>query len=71
MESDLTAREHVAGAIRARANKQGLSQAALADLAGVNHSYMERVLTAKSSPSIDWLEKVAAALGCRIRDLVP
>ena len=69
--TEASARDHVADEIRERIRKRGLSQVALADLAGVNRSYMERVMTGKSSPTVDWLEKVAAALECRISDLVP
>jgi len=63
-------RRVVAEAIRNCAAERGLTLAQLADLAAVSQSYMERVVTCRSAPTIDWLAKVAAALGVKPMDLL-
>ena len=50
---------------------RGITLHALAELAGVNQKYMERVLARRSSPTADWLTKVAVALGCPPSELLP
>lgn len=56
--------------IRTRRAKQGLSQEALAELAGLNRSYLGEVERGAASASIDTLEKLATALGERLSDLL-
>ena len=63
-------RQIVAEAIRSLCDRRGLSQQAVADLAGVSRSYMERVVTCRSAPTTDWLAKVAGALGVEPKDLL-
>lgn len=48
--------------IRAAAEAKGLSITALADFATVSRSQMFDVLACKTSPTIDWLGRVAGAL---------
>jgi transcriptional regulator with XRE-family HTH domain len=57
--------------LRKHAARRKVSLEALADLAGVSRSHMWRVLRCECSPSIDWLGKVARALECAPRDLLP
>jgi len=56
--------------IRSRAKKRGLSLNALADLAGIARSPFFRALAGQASFTIDRLFKIAAALECRVADLV-
>lgn len=63
-------RQIVAEAIRSLCDRRGLSQQAVADLAGVSRSYMERVVTCRSAPTTDWLAKVAGALDVEPKDLL-
>ena len=56
--------------IRARRGSRGLSQEALAELAGLNRSYLGEVERGSASASIETLEKLAAALGERLSDLL-
>ena len=62
---------HVADEIRRRAGDHNLSIERLADAAGVSRSMMWAVLSCAHSPNISWLVKVANALQCRPRDLLP
>jgi transcriptional regulator with XRE-family HTH domain len=64
-------REFIAGEIRRRCKKRRVTQRQLADLAGVSFGHLERVLATENSPTSDWLTKIAEALGCRPRDLLP
>ena len=65
------ARVLVAEAIRTRAERKGISLRALAEEAGTSRGYMDKVVACQSSPTVDWLCKVADALGCHPRDLLP
>jgi transcriptional regulator with XRE-family HTH domain len=55
--------------LRQLRNRQGLSQQQLADLAGVDRSFLAQVESGKHSPRVDWLYHVAAALGVHIMEL--
>ena len=48
--------------IRAAARSRGLSIERLADFAGVSRSQVFSVLAESTSPTVDWLTKVATAL---------
>jgi transcriptional regulator with XRE-family HTH domain len=47
----------------------GLTQAQLADRAGVNPEHISRIERAEKGPSIELLDRIASALGLPIRDL--
>lgn len=49
--------------VRRLAKRQGLSINALADQSGVSRAQMFNVLRGNSSPSLDWISKVAPVLG--------
>lgn len=49
--------------VRRLAKRQGLSINALADQSGVSRAQMFNVLRGNSSPSLDWVSKVAPVLG--------
>lgn len=49
--------------VRRLAKGQGLSINALADQSGVSRAQMFNVLRGNSSPSLDWISKVAPVLG--------
>lgn len=56
-------RNAVARNIRSLADRRGIALNALADFAGVSRSQLFNVLAGASSPSIDWITRVATALG--------
>jgi len=58
--SDL--RKLVARNIRALARRRGLALTAVADFAGTARSQLFAVLATDSSPTLDWLAKIASAL---------
>ena len=43
----------------------------LAELIGTSHVHLHRLEMGKSRVSIEWMEKIAAALGCAAADLLP
>lgn len=56
--------------IRQARKNAGHSQEALADRIHVNRSYLSLVENGRSSPTFEFLEKVAGGLGIRVEDLV-
>lgn len=56
-------------AVRARRKTLGLSQEALAGLAGCDRQSINRVENAAYSPSLDRVFPLADALGCTVGDL--
>lgn len=56
--------------IRSARKKAGHSQEALADRIKVNRSYLSLVENGKSSPTFEFLEKVAGGLNIAVEDLV-
>jgi DNA-binding phage protein len=52
----------VAKNVRAVARRKGVALTALADFAAVSRSQLFAVLARETSPTIDWLAKVATAL---------
>lgn len=58
-----TIREVLAANIRREALARGVGLNALADLAGVSRSGLYSVLAEETAATVDWVEKVAGALG--------
>ncbi|MBU0507994.1 helix-turn-helix transcriptional regulator [bacterium] len=56
--------------IRRARKSAGLSQEELSDKIRVNRSYLSLVENGKSSPTFEFLEKVASGLEVRVEDLV-
>ncbi|WP_027717462.1 LexA family protein [Desulfovirgula thermocuniculi] len=56
--------------IRKLREERGLNQRELARLAGVSHSYVSDVERGDVTPSLKFLEKVAAALGVSVSSLI-
>ena len=50
---------------------QGISQEKLADLAGLHRTYVSSVERGKNNISLVNIERLAAALGVSLRDLMP
>lgn len=56
--------------IRLARKNAGQSQESLADRIRVNRSYLSLVENGKSSPTFEFLEKIAGGLGVKVEDLV-
>lgn len=56
--------------LRRHRSRLGLSQEALAEAAGVHHTYVGLVERGERNPSIDAAERLARALGRRLSTLV-
>ena len=69
-ETCLRSREVFARNIRAWANARGISINTLADRSGVSRAQMFNVLKTNSSPSLDWINKVAPVLGLQSWELL-
>lgn len=63
--------ERFARGLKDRREGAVLTQAALAGLVGVERNTIARLETGNRRPSIDLLERLAGALRCRVRDLLP
>lgn len=50
--------------------KSQIGKNAIADLAGVSRSHLFSVLAEEMAPTIDWLERLAAALGVEVWELL-
>jgi transcriptional regulator with XRE-family HTH domain len=62
--------EAVGKAIRtARFHRDELTQAELAEKAGISVSYLSQIENGQREPSTDSLENIASALGCQTSDL--
>ena len=66
----MTAREILAGNLRRLRAERGLSQEALAHLAEIDRTYISALERMKYAASIDTLERLATALGCRMVELL-
>ena len=62
--------EILAENLRSIAEKRGLALTVIADLAGVGRSQMWAVLRCETSPTVSWLDKVAAVLEVEVHDLL-
>jgi transcriptional regulator with XRE-family HTH domain len=56
--------------VRSSAEARGVSLNSLADFAGVSRAQMYNVLAGNSSPSLDWISKVAIVLECDAWELL-
>jgi transcriptional regulator with XRE-family HTH domain len=63
-------RQRFADNLRKVRIEKGLSQEALADLAGLHRTYIGSVERGERNISIDNIERLAEALGCRVTDLL-
>ncbi|NJN19999.1 MAG: helix-turn-helix transcriptional regulator [Leptolyngbya sp. RL_3_1] len=65
-----SARELFAKRLRQLRQLQGLSQEALADMAGLHRTYIGSIERSERNISIDNMERLAQALGVDITDLL-
>lgn len=56
--------------IRTARKQAGLSQEVLADRIGVNRSYLSLVENGKSSPTFEFVEKIAGGIELRVEDII-
>ncbi len=63
-------RRQFANNLRKARLEKGLSQEALADLAGLHRTYVGSVERGERNISIDNIERLAEALGCGVIDLL-
>lgn len=61
---------HLGAAVRQRRLAMGLSQEALADAAGIDRSHMGKVERGERNVTILNVVRIAAALDCKVFDLV-
>lgn len=66
----MSARRHLAANIRKRRLALGWSQEELADRTGVHRTYLSGLERAARNPSLDVLERIAAALQVPLGELV-
>lgn len=66
----MTARQNFAYNLRKARNEQGISQEKLADLAELHRTYVSSVERCERNITVDNMEKLAAALGVDIRELL-
>ncbi len=57
--------------LRAARERAGLSQARLADLAGTSQSQIQRLELGQRKLTVEWAQRLAAALNCHPAELVP
>jgi transcriptional regulator with XRE-family HTH domain len=65
-----SARERLARHLRALRASQGLSQEALADLAGLHRTYVGSIERKERNVSLDNVEKLAHALGVDVAEVL-
>jgi len=65
-----SARQRLAANIRSMRKKLGISQEALADLAGLHRTYVGSIERGERNVSIDNIERLARALGQDVLDLL-
>jgi transcriptional regulator with XRE-family HTH domain len=56
--------------IKSLRERRGMTQAQLAEKAGVSRTYLARLETARQDPTLSTLEKLAKALGVKVGRLV-
>lgn len=70
LEPSVTAREALATNLRRLRTEKGMSQEALADLAGIHRNYLGGIERKERNVGLDNLERIARALGVSVSDLV-
>jgi transcriptional regulator with XRE-family HTH domain len=70
MPDQASVSEIVAGNIRRIRIQKGITQDALAELAGLNRTHMYRIENAIQSPTMTTLERIAGALAVRMATLL-
>lgn len=66
----LTARKVIAANLRRERKARGLSQEALADLAGLDRTYIGSIERAERNVSVDNIERISRTLGIDPADLL-
>ena len=61
--------QHLVSRIRSIAEQRGIALSHLPDRAGVGRSHYWEVLRGRSSPTVEWLQKIAVALEVEVEDL--
>ena len=56
--------------LRAKREAAGLTQELLAELTGIDRSYVSILERGLKSPTIDMLERLADSLGCLLEDII-
>lgn len=62
--------ERVVAQIRALARRRKIPISHLPDRAGVSRSHFWDVMKGRASPTIEWLQQIAVALGVDVEELV-
>lgn len=62
--------EKIAMRIKAERAKRKITQAELAERAGISHGYLARLETGRQDPTITTLEKIAKALRVKVSALL-
>lgn len=61
--------QNLGGAVRAARERRGWTQAALAELAGLERTYLTDLEAGRRNPSVRTLEKISKALGIKLHVL--
>ena len=70
LDLSVTAREALATNLRRLRTDKGMSQEALADLAGIHRNYLGGIERKERNVGLDNLERIARALNVSVSDLV-
>jgi transcriptional regulator with XRE-family HTH domain len=63
-------KERMASRLKAIRERRGLTQEQLAEKSGVSRTYLARLETGRQDPTLSTLEKLAKALGVKVRRLL-
>jgi transcriptional regulator with XRE-family HTH domain len=63
-------RDRLAGNMKRLRKERGWSQEALADEAGLDRTYISGIERKVRNPTVTVIERIAAALSCRLGDLL-
>ncbi len=70
LTESLGAMMSLAANVRYHRTQQGLSQVALAEIAGMSHPRISEIESGKGNPTIKTVDAIAAALGVEAQDLI-